>query len=112
MEEEDYSYQGGIYAFEGYAEWYDREWEGYGRESFVENFDVEKIPSRKEVLEEMENWYEFLNDSEKEELVDEVMKELKENFSKVKPEMDEPGKIQSDGTPSLDTVEEVDDLPF
>lgn len=112
MEEEDYSYQGGVYAFEGYAEWYDREWEGYGRENFVENFDVEKIPSRKEVLEEIENWYEFLNDSEKEELVDEVMKELIENFNKVKLKMDEPGKIQSDGTPSLDTVEEVDDLPF
>ena len=39
VSEEDYTYQGGMYVFNGYSEWYDREWEGYGRESFVEDIE-------------------------------------------------------------------------
>jgi len=107
LSEEDYTYQGGMYVFNGYSEWYDREWEGYGRESFTEEIECMadqdgKIPSRKDVLEQLKEWYDFLKDNERDELADEVMKELKDYTPKKK-------EVSVDGEP---VQFEGDDLPF
>ena len=107
VSEEDYTYQGGMYVFNGYSEWYDREWEGYGRESFVEDIESMadedgKIPSRKDVLEHLEEWYDFLKDNERDELADEVMKEPKDYTPNKK-------EVRVDGEP---VQFEDDNLPF
>jgi len=105
ISEEDYTYQGGIYEFEGYAEWYDREWLGYGQESFVEEMSSlseseGKEVSRKDVLEQLEEWYDFLKENEREELTNEVMEELKKE-KKEKKEV------------RIEQINELgDDLPF
>lgn len=116
VSEQDYTYQGGIYEFEGYSEWYDREWESYGRESFVEDIESMaeqdgKMPSRKDVIEYTEEWYDFLKDNEREELVDEVMKELYENFKLDKDATDKQITEAIDARKTK-VEKEKDELPF
>ncbi len=71
VEEEDYDYQEGIYQFEGFDEWFDREFINSGLECMVDD-----IEEGDDLVELIKDNYHFLKESEIMECVDELKKEL------------------------------------
>jgi hypothetical protein len=74
VHEEDYSYQEGIYQFEGFDEWFDREFINSGLEYIVDDF--EHGDKSEDLVEVIKDNYPFLKESEIMECVDELKKEL------------------------------------
>ena len=71
VDEEDYTYQGGIYHFEGFDEWFDREFVNSGLECIIDD-----IQEGDDLVEIVKDNYDFLKESEINECVDEIKKEL------------------------------------
>ena len=76
LEEENYEYQEGIYKLGSFSDWYEREWDAFRWFDLHEEVEGEK-PTRKRVLELLEEGYSFLKSIERDELADEIMNELK-----------------------------------
>jgi len=74
VHEEDYDYQEGIYQFEGFNEWFDREFINSGLEYIVDD-----IEEGDDLVELIKDNYHFLKESEIMECVDELKKELATN---------------------------------
>jgi hypothetical protein len=74
VHEEDYDYQEGIYKFEGFNEWFDREFINSGLEYIVDD-----IEEGDDLVELIKDNYHFLKESEIMECVDELKKELATN---------------------------------
>lgn len=70
--EEDYSYQEGLYRFDGYDEWYDREWTGQ-IEWLIEQLGEQEFLDIQGIIREN---FPFLTDSEVEECEGDLKKEL------------------------------------
>jgi len=71
VHEEDYDYQEGIYQFEGFDEWFDREFINSGLE-----FILDDIEEGDDLVKLIKDNYHFLKESEIMECVDELKKEL------------------------------------
>jgi hypothetical protein len=70
--EEDYDYQEGLYRFDGYNEWYDREWTNQ-IEWLVEQCQDEINPNLTDIIKEH---FHFLTDEEVEECAEDLRKEM------------------------------------
>lgn len=79
-DEEDYTYQGGIYKFEGFYEWWDREFE-HNTEWIIDEFNdlPESNKSAEQKMTELvEESFDFLKENEVKEVVEHLLKEVKE----------------------------------
>ena len=73
VEEEDYEYQEGIYVFEGYAEWYDREFANSGLEWLSQEIEDEDEPDFVGLIKEN---YPFLKEEEVEDCAGDLKVEV------------------------------------
>lgn len=74
----DYTYQEGIYRFEGFGEWWEREFEFNNKEWIIEELEDEggNEDGSFDVPAKVRESFPFLNDSEVKECVDSIMEEL------------------------------------
>ncbi len=73
VHEEDYTYQEGIYALEGFEEWYDREFVNSGLEYLAQEVEEEDNPDFVGLIKEN---YPFLKDEEMEQCVSDLEAEV------------------------------------
>jgi len=73
VHEEDYTYQEGVYVFEGYAEWYDREFANSGLEWMSQELEGEDKPDFVGLIKEN---YPFLKEEEVEECASDLEQEV------------------------------------